>query len=110
MLSKSCSPSTPSSSPEKRRVADVLVLFTEQGTPNGPTESMNGRLGLLRGSALGFRSLTHYLARCPLDGTTVADAVNGTVARTHQSSGHSVRLGTSRGISDQWAKSPRSCS
>jgi hypothetical protein len=30
---------------------------------NGPTEAINGRLEHLRGSALGFRNLTNYIAR-----------------------------------------------
>jgi hypothetical protein len=32
------------------------------GTSNGPTEAINGRLEHLRGSALGFRNLTNYIA------------------------------------------------
>ena len=35
--------------------------------PNGPTEAINGRLEHLRGSALGFRNLTHYIARSLLE-------------------------------------------
>ncbi len=37
------------------------------GTFNGPTEAINGRLEHLRGSALGFRSLTDYIARSLLE-------------------------------------------
>ena len=37
------------------------------GTSNGPTEAINGRLEHLRGSALGFRNLTHYVARSLLE-------------------------------------------
>lgn len=33
------------------------------GTSNGPIEAMNGRLKHLRGSALGSRNLTNYIAR-----------------------------------------------
>ncbi|WP_346037079.1 transposase, partial [Brevibacterium picturae] len=51
----------------KRRAADVLAFFTRPGTSNGPTESINSRLEHLRGSALGFRNLTHYIARCLLE-------------------------------------------
>ena len=51
----------------KRRAADVLAFFTRSGTSNGPTEAINGRLEHLRGSALGFRNLTHYIARCLLE-------------------------------------------
>ncbi|MBG9333966.1 transposase, partial [Corynebacterium belfantii] len=51
----------------KRRAADVLAFFTRPGTSNGPTEAINGRLEHLRGLALGFRNLTHYIARCLLE-------------------------------------------
>ena len=44
------------------RAADVLAYFDRPGTSNGPTEAINGRLEHLRGSALGFRNLTHYIA------------------------------------------------
>ena len=37
------------------------------GTSNGPTEAINGRLEHLRGSALGFRNLTNYIARSLLE-------------------------------------------
>ena len=47
----------------KQRTADVLAFFDRPGTSNGPTEAINGRLEHLRGSALGFRNLTHYIAR-----------------------------------------------
>ena len=50
-----------------RQAADVLAYFTRPGTSNGPTEAINGRLELLRGSALGLRSLTDYIARCLLE-------------------------------------------
>ena len=42
---------------------DVLASFDRPGTSNGPTEAINGRLEHLRGSALGFRNLTNYIAR-----------------------------------------------
>src|SRR6478735_7272107 len=47
-----------------KRAADVLAYFDRPGTSNGPTEAINGRLEHLRGSALGFRNLTNYVARC----------------------------------------------
>lgn len=47
----------------KKRAKDVLAYFDRPGTSNGPTEATNGRLEHLRGSALGFRNLTHYIAR-----------------------------------------------
>lgn len=51
----------------KKRAADVLAYFDRAGTSNGPTEAINGRLEHLRGSALGFRHLTHYIARSLLE-------------------------------------------
>ena len=49
------------------RATDVLAYFDRPGTSNGPTEALNGRLEHLRGSALGFRNLTNYIARCLLE-------------------------------------------
>jgi transposase len=49
------------------RAADVLAYFDRPGTSNGPTEALNGRLEHLRGSALGFRNLTNYIARSLLE-------------------------------------------
>lgn len=51
----------------KQRAADVLAYFDRPGTSNGPTEALNGRLEHLRGSALGFRNLTNYIARSLLE-------------------------------------------
>ena len=51
----------------KQRAADVLAYFERPGSSNGPTEAINGRLEHLRGSALGFRNLTHYIARSLLE-------------------------------------------
>ncbi len=51
----------------KKRAADVLAYFDRRGTSNGPTEAINGRLEHLRGSALGFRNLTNYIARSLLE-------------------------------------------
>lgn len=51
----------------KRRAQDVLAYFERPGTSNGPTEAINGRLEHLRGSALGFRNLTNYVARSLLE-------------------------------------------
>jgi len=50
-----------------RRAADVLGYFDRPGTSNGPAEAINGRLEHLRGSALGFRNLTHYITRALLE-------------------------------------------
>jgi transposase len=51
----------------KQRATDVLAYFDRPGTSNGPTEAINGRLEHLRGSALGFRNLTNYIARSLLE-------------------------------------------
>lgn len=51
----------------KKRAADILAYFDRPGTSNGPTEALNGRLEHLRGSALGFRNLTNYIARSLLE-------------------------------------------
>jgi transposase len=51
----------------KKRAADVLAYFDRPGTSNRPTEAINGRLEHLRGSALGFRNLTNYIARSLLE-------------------------------------------
>ena len=51
----------------KRRSVDILAYSDREGTSNGPTEAINGRLEHLRGSALGFRNLANYIARSLLD-------------------------------------------
>jgi transposase len=51
----------------KTRADDVLACFDRPGTSNGPTEAINGRLEHLRGSALGFRNITNYIARSLLE-------------------------------------------
>ena len=51
----------------KKRAADVLAYFDRPRTSNGPTVAINGRLEHLRGSALGFRNLTNYIARSLLE-------------------------------------------
>ena len=51
----------------RKRDGDVLAYFDRPGTSNGPTESIDGRLEHLRGSGLGFRNLTNYIARSLLE-------------------------------------------
>lgn len=46
---------------------DRQVEVAHHGSSNGPTETINCRLEHLRGTALGFRNLTHYLARSLLE-------------------------------------------
>ena len=50
-----------------RRAGDILAYFDRPHTSNGPTEAINGRLEHLRGTALGFRNLTNYIARSLLE-------------------------------------------
>lgn len=50
-----------------KRAGDVLAYFDRPGTSNGPTEATGGRLEHLRGTAPGFRNLTHYIARSLLE-------------------------------------------
>ena len=51
----------------KRRATDILAYFNHPHTTGGPTEAINGRLKHLRGTALGFRNLTHYITRALLE-------------------------------------------
>jgi len=51
----------------KKRATYVLAHFDRPGTSSGLTEAINGRLEHLRGSALGFRNLTNYIARSLLE-------------------------------------------
>ena len=51
----------------KRRADDILAYFDHANTSNGPTEAINGRIEHLRGTALGFRNIVHYITRALLD-------------------------------------------
>ncbi len=51
----------------KRRPVDILAYFDRPHTSYGPTEAISGRLEHLRGTALGFRNLTNYIARALLE-------------------------------------------
>lgn len=51
----------------KQRAEDILAFFDRPGSSNGPTEAINGRPEHLRGSVLGFRSLTNCIARILLE-------------------------------------------
>lgn len=51
----------------RQRATDVLACFDRPGTSNDATEAINGRLEHFRGSALGFRNLTNYIARSLLE-------------------------------------------
>lgn len=43
-----------------KRRHEILAYF-DHGASNGPVEAINGRLEHLRGIALGFRNLSHYI-------------------------------------------------
>ena len=45
----------------------MLAYFDRPDTSNDPPEAINGRLQHLRGSALGFRIFTNYIARSLLE-------------------------------------------
>ena len=51
----------------KRRARDILAYFDHPHTTGGPTEAINAPHEHLRGSALGFRNLTHYITRALLE-------------------------------------------
>ena len=52
----------------KRPATHILAYFDRPWHQQRPTEAMqNGRLEHLRGSALDFRNLTHYIARSLLE-------------------------------------------
>jgi transposase len=58
-----------------RRRADILAYF-DLGASNGPVEAINGRLEHLRGIALGFRNLNHYILRSLIHSGQLQDRIN----------------------------------
>jgi len=58
-----------------RRRADILAYF-DLGASNGPVEAINGRLEHLRGIALGFRNLDHYILRSLIHSGQLRDRFN----------------------------------
>ncbi|RSZ61227.1 ISL3 family transposase, partial [Corynebacterium hylobatis] len=58
-----------------RRREDVLAYF-DTGASNCPVEAINGRLEHLRGIALGFRNLHHYILRCLIHSGQLQDKIN----------------------------------
>jgi transposase len=67
----------------KQRAADVPAYFDRPGTSNGPTEAINGRLEHLRGSALGFRNLTNYIARSLLESGGLQTPPTPSIVKSH---------------------------
>lgn len=58
-----------------RRRDDILAYF-DIGASNGPVEAVNGRLEHLRGIALGFRNLDHYILRSLIHSGQLQDRIN----------------------------------
>ena len=58
-----------------RRRDDILAFF-DVGASNGPVEAVNGRLEHLRGIALGFRNLDHYILRSVIHSGQLQDRIN----------------------------------
>ncbi|EOM75568.1 ISL3 family transposase [Rhodococcus rhodnii] len=58
-----------------RRRSEILAYF-DAGVSNGPVEAINGRLEHLRGIALGFRNLTHYIWRSLIHSGQLQDRIN----------------------------------
>ncbi|MBK4144351.1 transposase [Corynebacterium macginleyi] len=54
---------------------DILAYF-DHGVSNAPVESINGRLEFLRGIALGFRNLNHYILRCLIHAANIQHKIN----------------------------------
>lgn len=51
----------------RRRKTDILAYFDHAGSSNGPAEALNGRVEHLRGIALGFKNLAHFVSLCLLE-------------------------------------------
>ena len=51
----------------KKWQKEFLAYFDTAGASNGGTEAVNGQLEHLRGTALGFRNLTNYIATSLLE-------------------------------------------
>ncbi len=58
-----------------KRLGDVSAYF-DVGVSNGPVEAINGRLEHLRGIALGFRNLNHYILRCLIHSGQLVHKIN----------------------------------
>lgn len=58
-----------------KRRKEILAYF-DTGASNGPVEAINGRLEHLRGIALGFRNLTHYILRSLIHSGQIQERIN----------------------------------
>lgn len=54
---------------------EILAYF-DTGVSNGPVEAINGRLEHLRGIALGFRNLNHYILRSLIHSGQLQNRIN----------------------------------
>ena len=58
-----------------KRRKEILAYF-DTGASNGPVEAINGRLEFLRGIALGFRNLDHYIVRSLIHSGQLGERIN----------------------------------
>lgn len=58
-----------------KRRKEILAYF-DTGASNGPVEAINGRLEHLRGIALGFRNLEHYILRSLIHSGQLRERIN----------------------------------
>ncbi len=58
-----------------KRRKEILAYF-DTGASNGPVEAINGRLEHLRGIALGFRNLEHYILRSLIHSGQLQERIN----------------------------------
>lgn len=58
-----------------KRRHEILAYF-DVGVSNGPVEAINGRLEHLRGIALGFRNLNHYILRSLIHSGQLQNRIN----------------------------------
>ncbi|SPJ41888.1 hypothetical protein CHUV2995_02718 [Corynebacterium diphtheriae subsp. lausannense] len=58
-----------------KRRKDTLAYFDHK-VSNGPVEAINGRLEHLRGIALGFKNLNHYILRCLIHAANIQHKIN----------------------------------
>ncbi|WP_415394476.1 ISL3 family transposase [Rhodococcus globerulus] len=58
-----------------KRRKEILAYF-DTGASNGPVEAINGRLEHLRGIALGFRNLDHYIVRSLIHSGQLRERIN----------------------------------
>ena len=74
-----------------KRAGDILAYFDRPGTSNGPTEAINGRLEHLRGTALGFRNLTNYIARALLEERRLQTPTTPCIVKSRTTARSSIR-------------------